>query len=79
MKLCLTGAIQLQVGENYSYLFILRPKHLQIWIPEDPFRFEYQWFYRLIKQTKNDYSGSALMTSIIFDSWPSIVMAHTMC
>ena len=47
---------QPQVIENYSYLFYLRPKHLQILMFKHQFVSQYEWFDRLVKKVKNDNS-----------------------
>ena len=47
---------QLQVGENYSYLFSLRPNICKAWFLNKHFNPQYQWFDRQIKRIKKDNS-----------------------
>ena len=50
---------QLHVGENYTYLFNFRPKHLQVSLFKHTIIYQYQWLFdHLIKRTKNTYSGA---------------------
>ena len=46
---------QLQVGENYSYLFNLRTSIRKSWMSKHTFRSQLLRFKRLIKWITNDY------------------------